>query len=107
LNDLIEKHNAGSFLSTAGHPTWSFFVIKDTPGYSMWEIKTLFLQEMFARGILAIGTHNLSYAVSSADVAKILAAYDEVIGILKQAVEGNELKKMLRCEPLQPLFKVR
>jgi glutamate-1-semialdehyde 2,1-aminomutase len=107
LNALIEKHDAGSFLSTAGHPTWSFFVIKDTPSYSMWEIKTLFLQEMFARGILAIGTHNLSYAISSVDVTKILAAYDEVIGMMKTAVENKQLKQMLRCEPLQPLFKVR
>jgi len=107
LNALIEKHDAGSFLSTAGHPTWSFFVIKDTPSYSMWEIKTLFLQEMFARGILTIGTHNVSFAHTAKDVATVIAAYDEVIGMMKTAVENEQLKQMLRCEPLKPLFKVR
>ena len=77
LNALIEKHDAGSFLSTAGHPTWSFLVIKDTPSYSMWEIKTLFLQEMFARGILTIGTHNVSFAHTAKDVSTVITAYDK------------------------------
>jgi glutamate-1-semialdehyde 2,1-aminomutase len=107
LNALIAKHGAGAFLSTAGHPTWSFFLIKDTPNYTSWEIKTLFLQEMFARGILTIGTHNVSYAHSAADVDKLLVAYDEVLAILKAAVTAGNLKELLRCEPLQPLFKVR
>jgi len=107
LNALIEKHDAGSFLSTAGHPTWSFLVIKDTPSYSMWEIKTLFLQEMFARGILTIGTHNVSFAHTAKDVSTVITAYDEVIAMMKTAVENKQLKQMLRCEPLQPLFKLR
>jgi glutamate-1-semialdehyde 2,1-aminomutase len=107
LNALIEKHDVNSFLSTAGHPAWSFFVIKDTPSYSMWEIKTLWMQEMFARGILAIGTHNVSFAHTAKDVATVIAAYDEVIGMMKTTVENKQLKQMLRCEPLKPLFKVR
>ena len=62
---------------------------------------------MFARGILAIGTHNMSYAHSDDDVARLLSAYDDVLPLLRTAVERRDLLDRLHCEPLKPLFKVR
>lgn len=107
LESLIVDSGAADFLSVAGNPTWSFMLIKDTKKYSQWQIKTLFLQEMFSRGILMIGTHNLSYSHSDADLDTLFSAYGEVIPILVEAVRHQKLDSMLRCEPLQPLFKVR
>lgn len=107
LKQRLEKQDTTDFLSVAGNPTWSFLVIRDTPNYTQWDIKTLFLQEMFARGILTLGTHNISYAHTDADVAQLLSAYDEVLPILKEAVATNSLPQKLRCEPLKPLFKLR
>src|SRR3990172_6440582 len=57
LKSLIYRHQLGDCLSTAGHPAWSFLIIKDTPRCSQWLIRTFMLQEMFARGILWIGRH--------------------------------------------------
>jgi glutamate-1-semialdehyde 2,1-aminomutase len=62
---------------------------------------------MFARGFLTIGTHNMSYAHSDADVDALLDAYDEILPILSDAATNGALKQHLRCVPLQPLFKVR
>lgn len=107
LQALIAKHGAGELCSVAGHPSWSFFIIKDTPAYNSFELKTLYLQEMFARGILINGTHNISYAHSEGDIACLLAAYDEVLPMLRDAVVQRDLKERLQCEPLKPLFKVR
>lgn len=107
LCTLLERHRAGHLFALSGNPVWSFFIIKDTPPYSQWEIKTLYLQEMFARGILALGTHNMSFAHGDADVARLLAAYDEVLPLLKEAVDGQRLHELLRCRPLEPLFRVR
>lgn len=107
LKALIGKHGIGHIAKTAGHPTWSFFMINDANGYSSWEIKTLYLQEMFARGILTLGTHNLSYSHGDAEIATLLKAYDEVLPILKQAVNDKQMSSLLRCDPLVPLFKVR
>ena len=104
---LLEKHGVGTFLSLSGHPAWSFLLFKDAETYSQWEIKTLFLQEMFNRGILAYGTHNMSYAHSDADVERLLSVYDEVLPIIKDAVVNRTLTKRLHCKPLVPLFKVR
>ncbi|MNT90538.1 hypothetical protein D3C72_2314530 [compost metagenome] len=65
------------------------------------------MQELFARGVLAYGTHNLSYSHSDADVETLLKAYDEVFALLAKAVREKALGQLLKCEPLQPLFKVR
>ena len=94
------------FLEVGGHPAWSFFIVKDYSPYTSWQIKTLYLQEMFARGILTLGTHNMSYAHSDEDVQRLLDAYDEVLEILKTAV-GGKLEQLLVCKPLEPLFKIR
>ena len=107
LQARIAGAGAEDFLDTAGNPTWSFFMMKDTENYSQWQIKTLFLQEMFARGILTIGSHNMSYSHSDTDLEKLFRAYDEVIPMLVEGVRQNKLESMLHCQPLQPLFKVR
>ncbi len=107
LTDLLAQHGLEGVLSVAGHPAWSFLLVQDAPPYSQWQIKTLFLQEMFERGILTLGTHNLSYAHSEADIDRLLAAYGEVLPIMRDAVLGGRLEAMLRCSPLEPLFKVR
>ena len=107
LESLIVKHELQDFASVAGHPSWSFIVLSDFGGYSSYEIKTLFLQEMFARGILTTGSHNMTFAHSEADVARLLTVYDEVLPALNSAVKKRRLRKTLRCQPLQPLFKVR
>jgi len=104
---LIDQHDLGHIFSLSGHPTWSFLLMQDAASYSQWEIKTLFLQEMFARGILTFGTHNLSYAHRPADLDRLFAVYDEVLPLIGEVVDNQQLEAYLRCESLQPLFKVR
>ena len=107
LESLIGKHELTEFASVAGHPSWSFLVLNDFGGYSAYEIETLFLQEMFARGILTTGSHNMAFAHSEADVAWLLTVYDQVLPLMSSAIKERRLRKALRCQPLQPLFKVR
>jgi glutamate-1-semialdehyde 2,1-aminomutase len=104
---IIDRYNIGHIFSVSGHPTWSFLLIKDVEPYTQWQIKTLFLQEMFARGVLTFCTHNLSYAHSQPDLERLLTVYDEVLGLIGSAVVDRSLESQLRCQPLEPLFKVR
>jgi glutamate-1-semialdehyde 2,1-aminomutase len=103
----IDKHDIAHIVEFAGHPSWTFLLFRDTPNASSLEIKTLFMQETLARGILTLGTHNMSYAHSEADVDKLMQVYDEVFPLLRDAVDNRSLRQYLRCTPLQPLFKVR
>ena len=73
----------------------------------MLEAKTLLMQELLARGILWIGTHNLNYAHTQADITQLLEAYDQTFPILRRAIDTGRPQDYLRCDPLQPLFKIR
>jgi glutamate-1-semialdehyde 2,1-aminomutase len=107
LNSLIQEFNLQSVFSVSGFPVWSFLIIKDTPQYNSWELKTLLQQEMFANGIFMIGTHNISYAHSAEDVNKLIQSYRSYFEKVKVVMEKNNLKEMLQCEPMKPLFKLR
>ena len=93
LQARIAAAGAEDFLSVAGNPTWSFFIIKDVGVYTQWQIKTLFMQEMLARGILNIGTHNMSFSHSDADLDQLFSAYDDVIPMLVEGPAGTNLNR--------------
>lgn len=69
------------------------------------EMKSLLQQEMIRRGVIWGGFHNMSYSHSDEDIAHVLAAYREVLPILKHAVEEQSVRSMLRGEPLEPVFR--
>lgn len=107
LQDAIKTAGVDDIFSVSGYPVWSFLIIKDTPQYNAWELKTLLQQEMFANGVFMIGTHNISFAHSDDDVKKLIDVYRSYFEKIKTAMKNNSLKEMLQCEPLKPLFKVR
>ena len=107
VNQLIEKHKLNEFIKMIGHSSQPLIIIKDTKNYTQWQIKTLFLQEIFARGILFIGAHNMSYTHRAEDIVTLLAVYDEVFKMMNDAILNNKLTQYLHCEPLIPLFKIR
>ncbi|HJW27030.1 MAG TPA: aminotransferase class III-fold pyridoxal phosphate-dependent enzyme [Rhodocyclaceae bacterium] len=107
LQGLIAERGLGHVFSVAGHPAWSFTLISDSERYSSWQIKTLLLQEMFSRGVLTLGTHNVSYAHRDQDIERLLSVYAEVLDIVADGLRQGRLEQLLRCQPLEPLFKVR
>lgn len=104
---LIDKFEINDVVSLSGKDCWSFLVFKDVRGYSQLQVKTLFLQEVLLRGILTLGTHNMSYAHSDNDISILLGVYEEVFLIIKESLKLGDLKTRLRAEPIMPLFKVR
>jgi len=107
LNQLIDDKNLSDIFWTSGHPSWSFLHIKDQVNYSLFEIKTFFLQEMLKQGILTLGAHNLSFSHTKKDVDKLIKVYQEVLPLIKQNVKENILMENIKGDILQPLFKVR
>jgi len=107
IKERIARHGLQELLSINGHPSWSFLAIADVPRATSWTTKTLLMQELFERGILSFGTHNMSYAHSEADVERLLDVYDEIFPLLRQGAFEGRMPQLLRCKPLEPLFKLR
>jgi len=107
LQRRIADHKVEHIFKISGHPSWSILSILDTDEYSSWDIRTLLLQEFFARGVLTLGTHNMSYAHTLDDVEELFTVYDAVLPLISTAVADQTLVKELRCDPLVPLFQIR
>lgn len=105
--EVIKTHRLDDVFSLSGHPSWTFLNLKEARGHSVFEIKTLLMQEMHQRGFLTVGTHNVNYAHSEADIAALVLAYGEVLPMIGHALDQGRLRSLLRCEPLVPLFKLR
>ena len=107
VRGIVTDNGLDGIFSFSGHPSWCFINISRETVNDVMLLKTLFLQEMFKRGILILSTHNISYAHSSSDVTQLLAAYSETMAVIKDSVKNNNVRDSLECEPLKLLFKVR
>ena len=104
---LIQGLGLSDFLSLSGHPTWTFLNWRPTNAYSVDEIKTYFMQLVFERGLLVLGTHNTTLAHTPRIQSRILDIYSEVFGEVRESISEGTLRKKLKVSPLEPLFKVR
>jgi glutamate-1-semialdehyde 2,1-aminomutase len=111
LEGLTENAIKGAgiteMLSLSGHPSWKFLNWRTTSEFSVEEIKTYFMQLIFERGLLLLGTHNVTLAHKQKVLKTVSEIYSEVFDILKDKVEKGTLRNELKVEPLKPLFRVR
>ncbi|HIL26305.1 MAG TPA: aminotransferase class III-fold pyridoxal phosphate-dependent enzyme [Nitrospinaceae bacterium] len=107
LNQLINDKNLGDIFWTSGHPSWSFLHIKEQEEYGVFEVKTFFLQEMFKRGMLTLGSHNISFSHTKEIVNQLLKVYAEVLPMVEENIKNKTLLQNIQGDILQPLFKVR
>ncbi|PIY07972.1 MAG: aminotransferase [Flexibacter sp. CG_4_10_14_3_um_filter_32_15] len=104
LEKMIEEVEMQDIFEVSGHPSWSFFLVKDEENY--WKIKTLLIQEMFANNIYYLGTHNVTYAHTEQHVEDLMKGYRIFFDKMKQS-QMYGIDKFLFTKPLVPLFKVR
>lgn len=107
VEERLDRHGLKPTITLSGNPAWSFLNFQDSGNVTSWHLKTLFLQETFARGVLTLGSHNLMYAHSEEDVLRLLNTYDSVFSLLSAALKGNDALPFLKTRPLEPLFKLR
>ena len=103
----IAENGLEGILKISGHPSWRFLNWTATEKYTVDEIKTFFMQEVFKRGLLVLSTHNITLAHTPKINNKVHNIYNEVFTQLNRALTNDLLRNELKVEPLKPLFKVR
>jgi glutamate-1-semialdehyde 2,1-aminomutase len=106
-NQAIKNSGMSKVLSMSGHPSWKFLNWSATENYSIEQVRTYFMQLVFERGLLVLGTHNVTLAHSTKITKKISNIYFEVLNIMQKTIEKENLQDELKVSPLKPLFKVR
>jgi glutamate-1-semialdehyde 2,1-aminomutase/spore coat polysaccharide biosynthesis protein SpsF len=107
VSSLVEKYDLGDIFKFCGSAPWKIIQFLDHANSSSAEIRTYFLQEMIKRGILVLGTHNITYAHQQGDRARIVKAYDETFDLLSKHLANATISNALESSIIQPLFKVR
>jgi len=107
VRSIIELHNLENVITLSGHDSWTFLNWSNSSEFSSDEIKTLFVQEMYKRGVLVLSTHNVTLAHKSKQRSKLISVYSDVAGLLSSAITSGNLRRFLEVEPVKPLFKVR
>jgi len=107
FNVLAKQYGLDESIALKGHPSWTILQIGDCGEHSSWKLKTLLFQELYSNGILTIGSHNMSYSHSDEDISDLLSVYEQTFYKIRGGLDAGNLDSLLKCKPLEPLFKVR
>ena len=94
-------------IGLAGAPPWAILTFRDHPHAGKDLIKTLFLREMIAAGVLLNASHNICFAHSPSDMSRVLAAYDHALDVVRAALKKDDLARQLGNQVIRPIFTVR
>jgi glutamate-1-semialdehyde 2,1-aminomutase len=94
-------------IGLTGLAPWAILTYQDHPNGSKLAIKTLFLREMIAAGVLINASHNICYAHSETDFGRVLGAYDHALDSVRGALRRGDINQRLRNQMIMPIFSVR
>jgi glutamate-1-semialdehyde 2,1-aminomutase/spore coat polysaccharide biosynthesis protein SpsF len=103
----IQRAGLAGQIGLVGSAPWSILSFKDHPRGSKEAIKTLFLREMIAAGVLINASHNLSFAHTEADLRHVLGAYEHALARVSEALAAGDIDARLGNQLIRPLYTVR
>jgi glutamate-1-semialdehyde 2,1-aminomutase len=103
FNSITEFHEM-NYAKCTGYNFRSIITFDAAAGNPL-EMKSLVQQEMIKRGILWSGFHNMCFSHSDHDIGYALGVYNEVLQVLKRAVDENKVREYLKGEPVEPVFR--
>ncbi|MES2730219.1 MAG: aminotransferase class III-fold pyridoxal phosphate-dependent enzyme [Bacteroidota bacterium] len=103
-NQIAQELGMAAYTRCYGYDCRSIVTFDVSAGNPL-ELKSLVQQEMFKRGILWGGFHNMSFSHTNEDIAYTLKAYRDVLPILKEAVNSKNMAAYLKGEPVEAVFR--
>ncbi|WP_118950359.1 aminotransferase class III-fold pyridoxal phosphate-dependent enzyme [Taibaiella helva] len=103
-NELVRQLEMEQYTHCIGYNCRSMVTFSPTAGNAL-ELKTLMQQEMIKRGVLWAGFHNMCFSHTDEDIAYTLAAYADVLPLVKAAIESGNIQQHLKGEVLEAVFR--
>lgn len=107
FNAIAEKLDM-PWATCAGYPSRAICklaVPHGVDGVQPLEMKTYLQQELLPHGILWSGFHNVPYAMTDADIERVLAGYEDALPKLRDAVHSGDVKGRLKGKMLEGVFR--
>ncbi len=96
-------HGVSDYVGVMSRPCNLIYYTRDADGQPSQPFRTLFLQELLARGVLA-PSFVISYAHTDEDVDRTVAAVDEALAVYARALSDG-VERYLRGRPVRPVFR--
>lgn len=103
-NSISRKYGLENATHCTGYNCRSMVSFSPLAGNPL-ELKTLMQQEMIRRGILWAGFHNMCYSHTDADISYTLSAYDDVMPVMKQAIDSGDVSSYLKGSVVEAVFR--
>jgi glutamate-1-semialdehyde 2,1-aminomutase len=103
VNESVQRHGLAGFFEVLGKPCCLVYATRDNSKQPSQSFRTLFLQEIIKRGVLA-PSFVVSYSHSDSDIDKTIDAVDEALSIYRKALEEG-IEKYLIGRPVKPVFR--
>lgn len=105
IQQKVDQLGIGDYFGVMGRPCNLVYFTRDEKGTPSQPFRTLFLQEIVARGVLA-PSFVVNYAHSEADIDQTIEVVDQALEVYARALDEG-VDKYLRSRPVKPVFRTR
>jgi glutamate-1-semialdehyde 2,1-aminomutase len=105
LNHIIREHKLENSLQILGAPCLFALVCRNSSGSIDDSYRTLFMQEMIARGVLFQGMFYPTWSHQDKEINYITKAFDESCALYRQAINSGSTANLLIGRPAKPVFR--
>jgi glutamate-1-semialdehyde 2,1-aminomutase len=106
INAAADDADLAEYVSVVGRPSCMVFVTRDAEGRRSQEYRTLLLQELLRRGVLA-QSFVISAAHTDHDLDTTVDAMVEALAIYRQAIDAGTTDGLLQGRPVAPALRER
>jgi glutamate-1-semialdehyde 2,1-aminomutase len=103
VRQVAEARGVAGRFGVTGRSCNLVFTTRDADDHPSQPFRTLFMQEMIRRGILA-PSFVVSYSHTDADIDRTIAAVDEALVVYRRALEDG-VERYLPGRPVQPVMR--
>ena len=104
VNEAIARHRLAPYFELAGRPCNLIYRTKDDRGTPSQAFRTLFLQELIRRGILA-PSFVVSFSHCNEDIDRTIDVVDQTLGVYASALERG-VHNYLVGRPVKPVNRI-
>ncbi len=105
---MIKERELSSLISLKGFSPWKLTQFQGHGNIVRAEaVRTMWMREMLAAGVLSTGSHNVCYAHSMSDIAQVIAAWGRALDAIVAGLASDDFEASLGIPPIESIFKVR
>lgn len=103
IDQAAQSHGLAGFVGTVSRDPNLLFFTRDAEGRPSQPYRTLFMQELIRRGVIA-PSFVVSYSHTEEDIDRTIEVVDAAMAVYRRALDGG-VQPYLHGRPVQPVFR--